>query len=324
MTHLEYEQAQRHKLPSLVYILDEDNQPVLPKFVETGPGAESLRNLKAALLKTHTVSFFTSPENLASKVLHDVPLLLKEVGKEVSGDPDAAQGDSAEIMARFAMLPQRYRGQEIVFEYSVASLRRLGPNECEAMGLPFGATVYDGARVYEEYLNLYASDDLAERLLDVPKGSIVTVRGVTAYGTSKELEWGHWFPENTWKGSRPSPRAESCGSSTRTHGPGRRSHYQPRGSERGTTTTRTTTKAGWPRSCSRTTMPRCSVVLMIVPSAPRVPIGRRAAARRCGIGGLPSRASGPFDHRARAPPRAISRGRSGGARPHAPCRPSGS
>jgi hypothetical protein len=46
MTHLEYDEAQRLELPSLIYIIDEENQPLLPKYIETGPGAEKLRELK--------------------------------------------------------------------------------------------------------------------------------------------------------------------------------------------------------------------------------------------------------------------------------------
>ena len=142
---------------------------MLPKFVETGPGAESLRNLKTTLRKTHTVSSFTTPEDLAKRVLHDVPSLLKELGKEVSGDAESPQqGDSAEIVARFSALPQRHRGREVVLDYSVDTLRPLGANECEAMRLPTGATLYGMAKVYGEYLRLYACDALAEQLLDVP------------------------------------------------------------------------------------------------------------------------------------------------------------
>jgi Domain of unknown function (DUF4062) len=37
MTHLEYDQAQASKLPSLIYLIDEENQTVLPKDVEFGP-----------------------------------------------------------------------------------------------------------------------------------------------------------------------------------------------------------------------------------------------------------------------------------------------
>ena len=39
LTHLEYEEAQRLKLPSLIYLLDEERQPILPKFVDTGASA---------------------------------------------------------------------------------------------------------------------------------------------------------------------------------------------------------------------------------------------------------------------------------------------
>src|SRR5206468_13104652 len=34
LTHLEYEEAQRIALPSLVYLLDEERQPVLPSHIE--------------------------------------------------------------------------------------------------------------------------------------------------------------------------------------------------------------------------------------------------------------------------------------------------
>ena len=51
MTRLEYDEAQRLELPSLIYIIDEENQPILPKHVETGPGAEKLRALKEQLNK---------------------------------------------------------------------------------------------------------------------------------------------------------------------------------------------------------------------------------------------------------------------------------
>src|SRR5438094_6822273 len=57
MTHLEYDEAQRANLPSLVYIIDDENQPLLPKYVETGPGAGRLQTLKAELKKRHLVSF---------------------------------------------------------------------------------------------------------------------------------------------------------------------------------------------------------------------------------------------------------------------------
>jgi hypothetical protein len=80
MTHLEYEEAARLKLPALIYLIDEERQPVLPKFVETGEKAELLKTLKGELKKKFTVSFFTTPEDLAKRVAQDLPPLLKNVG----------------------------------------------------------------------------------------------------------------------------------------------------------------------------------------------------------------------------------------------------
>jgi hypothetical protein len=77
MTHLEYDEAQRLGLPSLIYILDE-NQPIPAKDVETGTGAKKLRALKKHLKKRHLVSFYTTPEDLQARLLHDVPALLKK------------------------------------------------------------------------------------------------------------------------------------------------------------------------------------------------------------------------------------------------------
>ncbi len=79
MTHLEYDEAQSVKLPSLIYLIDEEAQPVLPKHVETGPGADALRALKDLLKKRHVVSTFTTPDDLAKRV----PKLLRTLGTKI-------------------------------------------------------------------------------------------------------------------------------------------------------------------------------------------------------------------------------------------------
>jgi hypothetical protein len=71
-TQLEYEEAQAIRLPSLIYLIDEDRHPVLPKHVEVGEGARKLLELKARLKKSHVVSFFSSPADLAAKVTQDL------------------------------------------------------------------------------------------------------------------------------------------------------------------------------------------------------------------------------------------------------------
>jgi Domain of unknown function (DUF4062) len=84
MTHLEYNEAQRSNLLSLIYLIDESSQPVLPKDVETGQGAVKLRTLKDQLRQRHLVSLFTTPESLAAKILHDVPVALRSIVPKAS------------------------------------------------------------------------------------------------------------------------------------------------------------------------------------------------------------------------------------------------
>ena len=83
LTHLEYEEAQRIGLPSLIYLVDEDRQPVLPRHIDFGEGAEKLRSLKKLLRERHVVSLFSSPEDLAAKVTRDLPALASRSGFEV-------------------------------------------------------------------------------------------------------------------------------------------------------------------------------------------------------------------------------------------------
>lgn len=92
LTQLEYEEAQRLGLPSLIYILDEERQAVLPKHIEFGESAEKLREFKRTLKASHVVSFFTTPEDLAVRVSQDLPALIERSGTPVQ------QGELAKIV----------------------------------------------------------------------------------------------------------------------------------------------------------------------------------------------------------------------------------
>ena len=83
ITELEYEEAQRFHLRSLIYLIDEERQPVLPKHVDFGEAAEKLKALKAHLKQHHVISFFTTPDDLAMRVTQDVARLIQEGGLSV-------------------------------------------------------------------------------------------------------------------------------------------------------------------------------------------------------------------------------------------------
>jgi hypothetical protein len=79
MTHLEYEHAQHIRLPSLIYMVDEHNQPILPRFVDTGAQAAKLAALKDELKARFTVSFFTTPDDLGRRISQDLPRTIERL-----------------------------------------------------------------------------------------------------------------------------------------------------------------------------------------------------------------------------------------------------
>ncbi|MDB6123560.1 MAG: hypothetical protein JWQ71_2553 [Pedosphaera sp.] len=93
LTQLEYEEAQRIGLPSLIYLVDEERQPILPCHIEFGEGAERLRTFKALLRGRHVVSSFTSPEDLVAKLTQDLPKLASRNGVEIR------EGELSKIIA---------------------------------------------------------------------------------------------------------------------------------------------------------------------------------------------------------------------------------
>ena len=82
-THLEYNEAQRLHLPSLIYLLDEERQPVLPKNIDFGVSAKKLDFFKKNLRAKHVVSLFTSPEDLAVRVAQDLPAIIERAGTPI-------------------------------------------------------------------------------------------------------------------------------------------------------------------------------------------------------------------------------------------------
>jgi Domain of unknown function (DUF4062) len=192
MTHLEYDEAQRLELPSLIYMIDEENQPILPKNVETGPGAEKLRELKEQLKKRYVVSFFTTPEDLRARIIHDVPELLKEMGAEISGDLElpAAPSD-AEVLQQFEKLPKLFAGQQVTVTFmNNGELRSAFAEECAALGLEIGASVVTRTQLSTGgHFSIFGELDVALALCKLPKKVRVHVRAVTAFGVYKRVDW---------------------------------------------------------------------------------------------------------------------------------------
>lgn len=203
MTHIEYDEAQGLGLPSLIYILNE-NQPIPPKDVETGIGAEKLESLKAQLKKRHTVSFFTTPEDLQTRIMHDVPAQLEGMGVEVkSGLVKVEEVDDRELLKDFEVLPKLFSGRQVTVEFELRDVRSAYPEDCIALHLEHGAAVVSYVNISGgQSFFVYGERDIALAMLRLPKNTTVRARVNTAFGTCIHALW-------TDDGPIPETRAET-------------------------------------------------------------------------------------------------------------------
>lgn len=117
-TELEYEEALKNNIPVLAFVINENECAILPKFVDTGESAEKLKRFKKRLDEQMT-SRFTSVENLKELVVRSVEAQVKrtEDAKKAEASSTTSQEDyivGANLFKRFILLPERYKGKEIV------------------------------------------------------------------------------------------------------------------------------------------------------------------------------------------------------------------
>lgn len=121
-TELEYDEAVKNKIPVLAFIIDEEQCAILPKFVDVGEKAEKLKQFKAKLNSSYLVSRFASIDNLKQLVEKSVQQAIDKISAD-KAEKSAAQSNEvaladyiagAKLFRRFALLPQRYSGREVV------------------------------------------------------------------------------------------------------------------------------------------------------------------------------------------------------------------
>lgn len=79
ITELEYLKAREFNKPIYMYVIDEENHPVLPCYVEKGDSAIALHKFKEIATLKHKVEKFSSPDNLSRLIIEDITnLFLKK------------------------------------------------------------------------------------------------------------------------------------------------------------------------------------------------------------------------------------------------------
>lgn len=117
-TELEYEEALKNKIPVLAFVINENECPVLPKFVDTGEYAQKLKQFKSRLDERMT-SRFTSAEHLKELVIRSVEAQVKRTTEAKKAEALVANSQEeyiigAKLFKRFILLPERYKGKEAV------------------------------------------------------------------------------------------------------------------------------------------------------------------------------------------------------------------
>lgn len=77
LTQLEYEAAYGKNIPCLIFLMDEE-YPFPSKFIDKGDNGKRLVDFRTKLKNNHTCSFFTTPQDLALKVLRSLQNCLPE------------------------------------------------------------------------------------------------------------------------------------------------------------------------------------------------------------------------------------------------------
>ncbi|OPX42357.1 hypothetical protein CLHUN_37760 [Ruminiclostridium hungatei] len=197
-SQLEYEEAIKNSIPTLIYIIDE-NHPIAPKYVDIGEKAKKLIDFKDYLKKKHTVSFFTTPNDLGEKISHDLVETLSSFWQIEAEQKDNTmiENDILSIIDRFRLRPAKYYGQEVQLRMRILEDLKGSTLKDELvlnLGLSLGDTVAVDVIVVDSKnkainrpISLYADGENADWLENIAKGSIIEAKVRLSFCTIKEI-----------------------------------------------------------------------------------------------------------------------------------------
>ncbi|MDR0898449.1 MAG: DUF4062 domain-containing protein [Oscillospiraceae bacterium] len=123
-SELEYEEAVKNGIPVLAFIIDENECPVLPRYVDVGEAAEKLKKFKDTLNKKYA-SRFKSVDDLKQLVVRAVKRQIEQDSNENKVAITTATNNDykagAEIFKRFLILPGRYKNRSAFLRVRVSS-----------------------------------------------------------------------------------------------------------------------------------------------------------------------------------------------------------
>lgn len=188
-TELEYERAKELGIPCLIYIIDDENALIPPKFVDRGENSDKLEVFKNKLRSGHVCRKFTTPDTLAEAIQHDLPETINRVIEEKAKTaiipiPEKEEiDDKAEYKKteKFLLRPVKYHGQKVTISMTMLDdingwrlksriVKAFGLSDddtssCEVMIAP-PSNIKPSVNEASRRVDLFLSGDAAEWLID--------------------------------------------------------------------------------------------------------------------------------------------------------------
>lgn len=186
----EYDRAAQRGIPRFVYVMD-DSHPFPPKFVSIGDDAVKLADFVRRVERDLTVDRFTTPADLADRVLADLLRELPKKGFKVGEMADMpGTQETTELLKHFLVVPKLLNGKTFDMEVRLGDFTEVGAQVCEAFSFTRGAALQRSFSFVDQSLRplgrdlnrLYAEESSALELMKLKEGVTVTVRARTIYG----------------------------------------------------------------------------------------------------------------------------------------------
>lgn len=203
-TELEYEKARDLGIPCLIYIIDEENALIAPKYVDRGVLADKLDAFKNKLRSEHVIKKFISPDSLGEALQHDLRETMTRLNAEEEKQITSAQkqknhkespDEKSEYKQaeKFLLRPVKYHGTEVNITFCMLDdingwrlkskiSNAFGLNEddtasCEVIILP-PSDITPSVNEITRHVPLYLSGDVSEWMVEqgVQQGAIIKAK----------------------------------------------------------------------------------------------------------------------------------------------------
>jgi hypothetical protein len=183
-SHLEYLEAQKLRLPSLIFVIDEDAL-VRPVDFDVD-GAARLKALKKELHTEHVVQSFLAAEDLSTNAARSATALVHQF--RTIGHLQSIRNDS--ILRLFHDDPREYAGVDVEIDCELQDVEIVEPKICRMLGFEPGTMLRSFVRSQSgQMIWLYFPAHLHDRAVSFANAKIVRFDCRTEWFEDRDEEY---------------------------------------------------------------------------------------------------------------------------------------